>query len=1738
MHAFSLCLQADQSESLPSVMSHDRRRYDYHGNYQNSDTPRSNGIAGATTNNVVGKSHPAQSMDGATEYESRTARIELNGASTPTGLANAPYNDFSSKRRHHHDHDDIIDIPSGYPRQHVETTNVIGPSVSIPDHLESTRQSRLEFYAEGTDGASVSKSYDVTTDQSDRGKKREAPRQPKVELLTYRPHPDVVETGGDVFQERFVGEADMTLSQHETASEIDAKIVEMMRKRKISQGTSRTPKTTVLPTTKESMKEVMNMAPERKKKSSRAETKRLERKTVHGVPWEPENKPATELERAESARMERDANLMKKLDKRRQKQAKPGAGIKLVGFKRVGDFCTSPPIPEEGEMTSAGIRQSNSLNFMPSDPVAMPTKMGRSAGGKDTISASSSFEFRTAFSPTHTRVSPTQEFVPPRGVASGGPPVMKQKLTAAASVPVTSSFRDADDRTVYRPNLEETYLSDVAVFGKHFDPSQLTQERMEMNVGDISSVGLNQPNPLKKRGERERERGRETGFSSGSLKIDIRHHKGLRSQSESVSPKMKGKGASEEGKLSNWETEVSAHAARHSSVLSTPSRYRMGRVSQTFREPVVDEGDIFGDELPQGSMPDIFRPSKSLSPSHRKTQGVKEGTPDSGTSEEEKPKKKRSIGYALGQKLSTSMRELFSKEKRNPTSGTRWHFEVSSDLYPAPSEPQLSVLTEQERREILEETEVMPRTRSTEVVSSSEPQQQQNTSTPAETGKASGGNPLAHLFVPPPGMSIGKERADVKQSMPSGFYDERSVDVGPRSPRRLVDSDNAEYDTASDSEEGYVKSSVNIITSSPPPDSALRKAGYFTGTEKRENRESSPKTSLTASQTGSTGPQTGLPTIDERSTPGTDAFSGYEMPHSESAPIVKTLEGIVEKKGGKKGKISKSSTSGSVRESVTKKDESKKEKKPIFRFTKSRTVLQRGTHSPRPASPLSVPGSTSGSPRSSGRLSPTQRPGTKPLTAAATAKAANTESTRRGSKTSLGEPSSSPSGSFRGGQISPFSPGGRGGAVSPLRSSIRSATSVTGGPGGLNSGRGRGASSPSPGGSTRSPRGSIQGGSPRGSGRGSKIPSPSGGSPRGSGRGSKISPPSGESPGLKTPSPKTSTQLNVSKKLSPVGQPPSTTATASATKGKRRLSEPFISPSSTSPFSRSPSERHSNASIGSHKPVRKAPPPPAKASQQKTPGSTTVSLSRTSSRTSSQTSTGGGANSSSSSSSPRQRKKGVSMSQSPLSPKRLSSALLEKGAASIAAAGDDVFKTPTDERVQEEDETEKLMKSIRKKLASLSENTPPEDPNPIDHQTQFEVPPPIDPTTPTATPLSPTGSDAKVPTYKLTPSGELKVEGEEEEKKDVEEAEEDFTASVTPGSSRRGLRPKTVISALIGGRGKKKGAAGTVTTKDNSNAPGSGGIFRKGKANASAAEGDTDTKAAASSLSEPKPKTASGKPPQRGGVSSGLPPRGPSVRGGKSGSGIGGGRSQSTIAVPTIQVTETRKSTRKVSSHASVGMATSSGGLRSSRGNALGSQGSLVRSSIRVSSKLKKNNPMSPEHRKISSLGRQKGGERPPSRGSMHSLPRNSTAARVSVRRPVRVAPVAPGRAPSRKASTPVTAAGNENRKTSTANNLDTRRTSVLSKSLRKTSTIRPQAEESLNRSVATRSMRMSSSRRVSALGTMPRSSVVTKVAGGNHQTSSTGAGVARRSMRKVSSQSKDVFDAFDKISADAQGRL
>ena len=1420
------------------------------------------------------------------------------------------------------------------------------------------------------------------------------------------------------------------------------------------------------------------------------------------------------------------------MDRKRQKMGKASSGIKLVGYRPTGEFSTSPPIPEEGEMGYMGLRQSSSLNFMSSNPVGAISHHSRQGDSKETISSSSSFEFRSGFSPPiHTRVSPTRgviEFGTPTsgGPVSREPQVMKKRVAATTSVPVTSSLqRGEEDQAVYRPNLEETHLSDVAVFGRHFDPSQLTQERMESNVGNLSSVGLNQPSPLvKKRDERAREREQRasereiltgTEFSSGSLRLERGKTGGLRSKSESVSPNRKIKGREEE-KLASWEMTGGAHTSHYASVLATPSRHRMGRVSKTFREPVPEDNDVFGDDITKGSMPDVFRPVSSVSPSHRKSRGVKEETPESGTSDEEKPKKKRSIGYSLGRKLSSSMRELFSKEKRNnPTSGTTWHFEVSADLYPAPSEPQLSVLTESERREIVESTEVVPRARSTEGMLSGQPSHQ--TSTPAATSSVSGGNPLAHLFIPPAGMSIEKG-VDTKQATPSGFYEERAIDVeGTRSPLKSVASD----DTASDSEEGYVKSAVNIISPQPPEDDAIQ---FISG----ERRVVSPP------QTGLSSSPTGLPTIKEQSLPRprTDTVISYEMPQMESAPIVKKLEGIVDTKSGSKGKGTKTS-SQSEREGAArgKKDDASKEKKSLFRFTKSRTVVERRAPSPKPGSPASVPGSASGSPRSSGRISPSHRPGAKSSTNSAT-NDKNAGSAKRGTKTASGNTKTgSPGSSFRGTQISPLSPGGRGspsgrgsprsslrgGANSPLRSSIRSTASATvASSGGRNSGRG----SPIVG-ASRSPRGSIQGGSPRGSGRGSKN-----------------SPPS-TSPGVKTPSPRASTQLRVSQKQSPVAtrkNPPSASANA-AVKGKRRLSEPVVSPlSGTSPFARSPSAR-SNISIGSNgpRPVRKAPPPPIKATPTHQPLS----------RTSSQVSTGGDNSSSSSTASPRQRKKGMSLSHSPLTPKRLSTAQLEND-ATVAKGSDNVFKA-----TGEADDTEKLMSSIREKLAALSENSQPdEDPNPLDRQTQFEVPPPLAETTPTATPLSPTGSDAKIPTYKLTPSGELKIEGEDDEamKKDDENAEgEEFTAVATPDSGRRGLRPKTVISNLIGGRGKKKSTADTTTTK-NSSATG-GGSFRKGKGGIDEGK-EAKKKASTSSPLVGKKQTgvSSGKPPQKGGLSTGLPPRGPSLRGARSG-GDGGGRSQSSIVVPTIQVTDTRKSTRKVSSHAAVGMATS-GGLRSSRGSHLGSQSSLARSSIRVSSKLKRNNPMSPEHRKVSSLTRPKPGDRPPSRGSMHSLPRNSTTARVSVRRPVRVAPVAPGRASTRKPSTATpsvtaAAAGNDTKKLSVAGgNLDTRRTSTVSKSLRKTSaTSRSQGDDSLNRNVAMRSMRLPSSRRVSALGTMPRSSVVTKlgvsggssVATGNQNTT---ASVARKSMRKVSSNTKEVYDVFDEISADAKGKL
>ena len=302
-------------------MSHDHSRHDnHHGNHHDSETPHTNGLAttvSSSSNHIIGKLHSAQSMDGTAEYESRTAHITIhendNTSAPRTGPAAMAFSDSSPQRRHHRNHSDTNNIATRYPGQqpYGQMPSVIGPSMSVPDHLGNSKIK--DFIVEEPDGGMVSKSYDVTPGQSDR-RRKESSRQPNVELLTYKPTFDSTSDPTreeDQYEERFVGETDMTLSQQETATEIDTKITEMVRQRKISQGTRRTPKATVLPTTKETMKEVMNMAPEkRKKKTSRSELKRLERNTVHEIAWEPPRNvstPTSALEREEITRREREA---------------------------------------------------------------------------------------------------------------------------------------------------------------------------------------------------------------------------------------------------------------------------------------------------------------------------------------------------------------------------------------------------------------------------------------------------------------------------------------------------------------------------------------------------------------------------------------------------------------------------------------------------------------------------------------------------------------------------------------------------------------------------------------------------------------------------------------------------------------------------------------------------------------------------------------------------------------------------------------------------------------------------------------------------------------------------------------------------------------------------------------------------------------------------------------------------------------------------------------------------------------------------------------------------------------------------------------------------------------------------------------------------------------------------------------------------------------------------------------
>ena len=1608
-------------------------------------------------------------MDGMAQFESRMAHSDRKPFDKSQSRSKTVYANSVPRRTHNRTQsatDDITDHHSTNFESH--TRSVIGPSASIPECLGQTNGAGVGAYADEIDGLRMSKNYNLADAEL---------KSPKVELLTFKPlvEEEAMGTEGEGIGQP--NESDMTLSQQEFVSDIDAKIGAMLRNRKVSERSGRVHKP-VAPPTRANMKEVMNMTPGTKKKTSYSEGRKPARNSVHGVPWEMDK----ELE-VEETRKERESRLQKKLEKKQQRVTKAASAVLVGYYPKKEAFDTSPSIPEEGD-------SNHPLSTQQLTSTPLFSIHNREVG--DTLSTSASFEFASPHAPppssTHTRsLSPTQELVPQMDIESPSRSSIMGSVSRSESTSSGKSanarFDQGQGRTVYRPNLADTHLSDVAVFGKHFDPSQATQERMEANVGDVSMIGLNPTTSPVKSKTRERERRRDSKeMHSGSLRLQPREV----SKSASASPRRtKNKtrlsslrsGDQEREELTSWEQQLPSSVSFNSAILSTPSRYKMNRVSHGFREPTYEEnGDVFGDEVPKGSMPDIFRrpalSASTFSSSHEAPRGNKEGTPDSGASDDSKSKRRRSIGFSFGRKLSTSMKELFVKDKKSPTSKTTWHFETGdiSQLYPAPSEPQLSILTEQERKEILEETEIVPRPRSTEAMSSHRVQ-------PVVTNDSSKEqNPLAHLFVAPSGVNSEQLAQSIQNAPPTGFFEERSVD-GPPSKNKREESDE-EYETASDSEENHVKSVVSIITQPTASDTALREAGYFASSAE------------TGAQKDVTTPQAVLRGLSSPS-------DSYKIPASEGDPIVKTLDGLVDKsrKDIGSGKMDHTSSlkspaySKSKHKDKTAVDGTSKDKKLLFgRFSKQqKTSLQPQSPSPRALSPsFSV-----SSRQSSGRLSPSRKLSNNSLTE-------NVDNTRRGSNTSVG---SSPRGSFRGGLSAGgrVSPGGnfRRGVNSPARGSGRGTVTMTVASG-LNSQRG-GTSSPTPSG-LNSPRGSFRSGAHTSSGRGSqqlntrglKIPTPGG-------RGSPMQRNSSPRSSFHASPPSTRKDLSSTTKSSASrpGASHLTSHTHSPTQN-RRSSEP-ISPSGTpSATPKRLSGERGRGSISSTretpKPVRQAPPPPLKSG-------TSPSISRTSSQ----------ASATSSGSSPRQRKKGMSMPESPVSPQKFSVDVQLHIPAPIGE----------ESSMKNDQGVDKLLSTVSQKLAPLSAS--PEEQNPLDQQTEFEIPPHFV----EKTSLTP-------PPHVAVPTNDL-ASSHDSQGGDVATPDIVVTPEDSPVPPRKGPRPKTiqVISSLIG---RKKGGKDSPAPKSKGT---SSDLQQTGQSSLRKSKPPTGIENGRASPSTKKitvtvNKTAAPKEPPstKSSVPTGLPPRGSSVRKNKTGASS---RSMSTIEPPAIQVTEARKSFRKMSTPVTGSLTT--GGPKASR-LGVGNQSSLARSSIRVTGKLKKNNPTSPEHRKASTLNRPKSGDRPPSRGSVHSLPRNASAARSSVRRPARVAPVAPGRAPMRKMSSGSEVA-NRNRSSSLiVQNVPRPRQSVISKSMRKTSTLLPpsQAGDSLKRTTATRSMRMSSSRKVSSLGTMPRASVVSRL-GGPASTGNLQSPAARKSMRKTSS-AKDAFDVFDQISADAKGNL
>ena len=1673
-------------------MSHESR----HGYPGNDNGALTNGIALQTDR--IG--HPAQFMIGTAPYDNgpvQSTRMRHESC-PPERYYSTPRGDPSLYPRHmsvnagarpHYQHqrthsDDIRGFhgPNPLPPSFVHPTANIGPSPYTHGHLthmngadrsaNGMERSAFRPYQEEPDGAMLSRQYNVSEATAHQ---KEDPGPKNVELLTYRPL-------GEFGEEGMEREHEMTASQEQYSMDLDAKIKALYRARKGSEGGARPPKTKwQTPPTKEDMKSVMNMTPEKSKKKSKSETKKPARSSVYGTPGE---RQLVDRGR-EEGRKEKEALARKKFEKKTQRLAKTQSAVELLGYRRVEDYVVAPAIPEDVEVKDSG-QWGKQPAFSP--PAAKGFHNPSYLKSADTVSTASSFEFHSPFSPVRTSLgslnrpslSPTQELVEQMEIESPVhtevhvPPKaesVEQSNTLVEGVTPQSLEKQEKGRVVYRQNLDDTCLDDVTVFGKHFDPSQLTQERMEGNFGDISMLGLN-PEPLLPPKKKREEEGKEGDtLPSGSVRSDQKGKK-PRSQSESSpvvpilrkdlkkkekkekkerdserkkekkAPKSKDSSISESftppQHFLSWDMQPPANISLPPYV--TPSRHKMLRVSQSFREgPHNNTNDVFDPDA-KGSMPNLHSlPRSSASSSLSPSRDPKEGTPDSSTSEEDKPTKRRSIGYSLGRKLSSSMRELFvAKERKNPTKRTTWYFAESSEMPQrnlGSSEPQVTALTEQERKNILEETEVIPRMRSVERVESEQP-------LPSDRPKD--GNPLAHLFVPPADllsktdrMALLKDTEMVPSSAPEQFqersvdgFHERSVDLPSSEQRRSSgarDKSDSEYTTASEAEEDYVRSSVNIITLPPTSDEVLREAGYYTSpksvTEEKEEGEAA------------AGLQPSLPTIVERSPPPSQEEGPfYMMPPSEGDPILKTLDTVItrspkperEGEGSKKLKkgASKSPTTARAKEKEKekekggkmKKEESKKEKKPMFsRFSKQRTAIHRNSPSPRSSSPATSSLSSDSRP-SSGRFSPSQRPLFSSERGRQQSKSAQ-DSAKRGASDKKGGATGSPRGSL---------------SISPV------------------------------------PRGRL---SPT-----TQIPSPRAGG--GTPLARKVSPSS------KSPAASRLVAQNQSPDLS-----------------KRRVSTPATP--TRSPLSipkRTPSDRVK--STNSPLTGQGLPRP----SFQPKSSTATPTVSRQSSVTSTVTP------SSVSSSSPRMRRTGVSLPESPISPQK-SFSQLDVPAPIGEETGSGSQKEP-------QDEVGKLLTSVGEKLAPLTDSR---DVSLVESQTE-----------PVSTLPHEEGKDQVVEEKrKRTRSviSALKGIGGRKTGKDSP------TAKAQKTKPPSGLPPIGASPAAKSKAGNKSVSL-TVTQTAKASPPGS----KRWNTPTPSRVAPTATPGMKTSIPSASPTTAAKKPSP--GASAALPPLPPASRKARP-----DGRSVSTIQPPSIKVTEARASIRRGSAAPSSVLST---GTKSSKLTA-GSHSTLVRSSIRVSSKLKKNNPMSPEHRKVSTLTRPKVDDRTSPAHSMKSLPRTTTAARASMRkvsasptggRTAVQLPIAP-RASMRRSSSGDALSNRNKAKQTQMGSLKKEKDrkaslAVLNASMRRTSTLqRPQAAVAggtLNRNVATRSMRVSSSRKVSAMGTMPRASVVSRVgvpgpSGGDLQSS-----LARKSFKRTSSV-KDAFAAFDEISAEAKGQ-